>query len=311
MTSVDDATADLVTQRLYDRGVPVVRLDPGDFLTCGSELRMSARLDDTGLAGVIITPSRELNLRHVRAAWWRRPSPYRAPPHWPTQDATFAVGEARFGFSGVLTALHDCLWINHPWRNHAAEYKPGQLVTAAECGFALAPTLITNDPFEARAFAETYSPIVYKPLRQSIQKDQDGVNGMIWVRPVDPAELDDAVAGTAHMFQAEVEKVADVRVTVVGHRLFAVRIDSGLIDWRADYETLTYTLIPCPPAVESSIRQYMSSYGLVFAAFDFALTPSGGWIFLECNPNGQWAWIAEQEQAVADALTDLLERGRL
>ncbi len=271
---------------------------------------MSAQLNATGLSGLISTPSRELALERVRAVWWRRPTPYQASPRAPGRDVAFAVAEARFGFGGVLAALRDCLWVNHPWHNQAAEYKPGQLVTAAECGLTVPSTLITNDPHQARTFAEDFAPVVYKPLRHPLQKDMNGGNGMIWVRAVDPVELDDTLSVTAHMFQAKVEKVADIRVTVVGEKVFAIRIDSGLLDWRADYDTLTYTLVPCPPALESSIRRYMRSYGLMFAAFDFALTPNGDWVFLECNPNGQWAWIPEQEPVVADALADLLERGR-
>lgn len=132
---------------------------------------------------------------------------------------------------------------------------------------------------------------------------------MIWANTVSTADLDESVTGTAHLFQARVDKVGDVRVTVVGDRVFAVRIDGGQLDWRAHYPSLTYTLIPCPPDTRHAIGAYMTTYGLLFAAFDFALTASGEWVFLESNPNGQWAWIAEQEDAVAEALADLLQKG--
>jgi hypothetical protein len=35
---------------------------------------------------------------------------------------------------------------------------------------------------------------------------------------------------TPHLFQARIDKVADVRVTIVGRQVFAVRIDSDLLD---------------------------------------------------------------------------------
>jgi hypothetical protein len=36
----------------------------------------------------------------------------------------------------------------------------------------------------------------------------------------------------------------------------------------------------------------MSQSQLSFGFFDFAIEEgSGGWIFFECNPNGQWCWI--------------------
>ncbi|MEV0596010.1 ATP-grasp ribosomal peptide maturase [Nonomuraea cavernae] len=308
VTSVDDATADPVTQRLFERGVPVTRLDPADFL--GAAAGMSARFGSHGMSGRVRTASREVQLRGVRAAWWRRPTPYRERAGGQERIARFAVNEAGLGFGGVLAALPDCLWVNHPWCNHAAEHKPAQLGTAAACGFTVPETLITNEADEARAFADKFAPVVYKPLRHAVLPAADGRDGMIWVGPVASTSLDDSVAGTAHMFQAQVNKVADVRVTVVGRRVFAVRIDGGPLDWRADYDALVYTRIPCPAEVGRAIHRYMASFGLLFGAFDFALTAAGEWVFLECNPNGQWAWIAEQVDAVADALADLLEKGR-
>jgi hypothetical protein len=32
----------------------------------------------------------------------------------------------------------------------------------------------------------------------------------------------------------------------------------------------------------------MSELGLLFGAFDFILTPSGDYVFLEVNPCGEW-----------------------
>ncbi|MFI2291139.1 hypothetical protein [Streptomyces niveus] len=49
---------------------------------------------------------------------------------------------------------------------------------------------------------------------------------------------------------------------------------------------------------------------MIYGAFDFAVTASGDWYFLECNPNGQWAWQPpETVEAIAQAITDQLEKG--
>jgi glutathione synthase/RimK-type ligase-like ATP-grasp enzyme len=39
---------------------------------------------------------------------------------------------------------------------------------------------------------------------------------------------------------------------------------------------------------------FMQRMGLNFGCFDFIVTPDNRYVFLECNPNGQWLWI-EQE----------------
>ncbi|SDI60317.1 hypothetical protein SAMN05421505_1872 [Sinosporangium album] len=88
--------------------------------------------------------------------------------------------------------------------------------------------------------------------------------------------MDPTIGGAAHLFQQRVEKIADLRVTVVGDEIFAVRIDgaSGL-DWRRHYPELSYGIIEAPPALAGSILSYLDYFGLIFGAFDFALTRDG------------------------------------
>lgn len=122
-------------------------------------------------------------------------------------------------------------------------------------------------------------------------------------------EVDDDVAGTAHLFQQRVPKTGDVRVTVIGDRVFCVRIDSDLLDWRTDYSHLTYTVVQPPPGIEQALHSYLRHFGLVFGAFDFAVDRAQRWWFLECNPSGQWYWLeSETGLPMRAALADLLER---
>lgn len=132
----------------------------------------------------------------------------------------------------------------------------------------------------------------------------------VWVREVKAAEITDAVSVCPHMFQAELEKVFDVRITAMGDRLFGVRIDSPDLDWRRRQDLMTCTPIDVPASVAHSITAYLAELRLHYGAFDFAVTTAGDWYFLECNPNGQWAWQpAQTTAAIAQALTDQLEKG--
>ncbi|MGW0842629.1 hypothetical protein ACWD26_21190 [Streptomyces sp. NPDC002787] len=117
------------------------------------------------------------------------------------------------------------------------------------------------------------------------------------------------------LFQQAVAKTADVRVAAVGERLFVTRIttDGDHLDWRLDYDLITCTpmdLTDVPAQVRQGIRAYLKAFGLVFGAFDFAVEAGGAWRFLECNPNGQWAFVdRDTTGAIACALADLLEKG--
>ncbi|MEU2609724.1 ATP-grasp ribosomal peptide maturase [Streptomyces albus] len=304
VTMVDDPTADLVISELRGRGVPVVRLDSGDF---PATLSVAAKITEEGVGGTLVTPTRTADLSHVRSLYYRRPSGF-AFPHLDEQDARFAVTQARYGLGGVLAALPGCLYVNHPHRIGDAEFKPSGLAAAVASGFRVPPTLITSDPVAAKSFVEEHGPAIYKPLSTPLYR-VDGVSCTVKVEEVTADQLDERVAGTAHLFQQKVGKVADVRVTVIGDKVFSVRIDSGLLDWRTDYERLSYSVVEPPDEVRTALRRYLAYFGLVFGAFDFALDRHGVWWFLECNPSGQWAWLEPATGLpMVAAMADLLER---
>ncbi|MGQ4517088.1 ATP-grasp ribosomal peptide maturase [Streptomyces sp. DW26H14] len=307
VTSVGDPTADLVIGELHDRGVPVVRFDSGDF---PHALSVAATITSYGLEGSLSTPSRTAHLPTVRSLYYRRPSGF-AFTHLGEQDARFAVAQARYGLGGVLASLPGCLYVNHPHRIGDAEFKPSGLLAAADAGFRVPPTLITSEPEAARAFIKKHGPAIYKPVSAPLYRI-DGVSCTVKVAEATADEMTEAVAGTVHLFQQRVDKVADARVTVIGDEIFPVRIDSGLLDWRTDYGRLTYSVPDLPAGVANSLRQYLDHFGLVFGAFDFAIDSRGRWWFLECNPSGQWAWLEpESGLPMLAAMADLLERKSL
>lgn len=307
VTQPSDVTADIVVAELNRRDVPVVRFDPAEF---PHSLMFSAMVDSDGLSGSLTTTTRQFDLDAARSLYYRRPRGFTFP-RLDEQDAHFATLQARFGFGGVLASLPKCLYVNHPHAIADAEFKPAQLTVAADLGFAVPTTLITNDPDRARAFAAEHGPIIYKPLRASPYRRHDQPR-TVWVTEVDPAELDESIAATAHLFQTKVPAVGHLRATVIGDRVFCVRIGSGdLVDWRYDYDALTYTATDIPPGLADLIATYLKRFGLVFGCFDFALQPDGTPMFMECNSNGQWAWLENgTSRPMTSALADLLERGR-
>ncbi|NBE50495.1 ATP-grasp ribosomal peptide maturase [Streptomyces boluensis] len=308
LTGPDDVTADLVLRILANRRVPVVRLDPGRDPHEGAALTARYRTGDR--SGTLRTPSRALDLDQVRSVWTRRPSPFEGPPELSGQEREFAASQSFWGVGGILASLPGAHYVNHPWRNRAAEYKPAQLAAAGRSGFLLPSTLITNDPEQAREFtAAQAGGAVYKPLWNT-RYQADGEAQQVWVREVRPYEINAAVAVCPHLFQARVDKAYDVRVTAVGGRLFAVRIDSPDLDWRQRQSLMECTPITVPDRVAHAVAAYLDQCQLAFGAFDFAVTRTGDWYFLECNPNGQWAWQPDAVTgAIAEAIADRLEHG--
>lgn len=306
VSQVDDVTADSVIEELHRRRVPVVRLDPGDF---PADITLAARLDNEGMRGSARTRTRVTDLDRVRSVHWRRPRPYAAPPGLGGPDARWCREEARFGLGGILASLPGAHYVNYPWRNRDAEYKPAQLATAARCGFDIPPTLLTNDETVGRDFARDHGPVIYKPLRSTDYRNTEGRALTVWVEEVDPADLNAGVAQTMHLFQKRVRSVADLRVTAVGERVFTVRIEgSPGLDWRRHYDALSYSLISTPPELAKSVRRYLNAFGLVFGAFDFGVDRDGRIWLYECNPNGQYAWFPEPiTSRIITAVADQLQ----
>ncbi|RMI44310.1 ATP-grasp ribosomal peptide maturase [Streptomyces triticirhizae] len=308
LTNPYDVTTDLVLRLLAERRVPVVRLDPGADLRTGASLTAVHRTADQ--RGTLRTASRELDLTRVRSVWVRRPSPYEDPQDQDDQNRRFAAEQSFWGAGGILASLPAAHYVNHPWHNRAAEFKPAQLSTARRCGFLLPDTVITNDPAEVREFiARRPGGAVYKPLWNTPYR-VGGEPRAVWVREVRRDEITDAVSVCPHMFQARVDKLFDARVTAVGDRLFGVRIDSPDLDWRHRQHLMRCAPVEVPDSVARGVVSYLSELRLVHGAFDFAVTTAGDWYFLECNPNGQWAWQpAETTRGIAHAFADQLEKG--
>ncbi|MGH3158083.1 MAG: MvdC/MvdD family ATP grasp protein, partial [Streptosporangiaceae bacterium] len=216
VTSLEDVTADLVIAVLNERGVPVARIDPGDI---GADLTFAATIGggDADWQGHLTTPSRTVDLGRVRSLYYRRPGPWRFD-HLAPQEKDFATREAHYGLGGVLRSLTGCRYVNHPAAIGKCDYKPVQLRVAAELGFTVPPTLITNDVEMARAFAAKHDPVVYKTFH-GVPVSPEGLAGAVWTQRIDATDLDESVSVTAHLYQQEIDKAADVRVTVVGRQV--------------------------------------------------------------------------------------------
>ncbi|MFF4533130.1 ATP-grasp ribosomal peptide maturase [Streptomyces sp. NPDC001407] len=310
VTALEDITADRVIAALNEREVPVARVDPADL---GPGLTFGARVGGAGgpaWSGRLVTGSREVELGEVAAVYYRRPTPYAARyRHLPAQQRDFATAEARHGLGGILNNLQGATYVNHPSAVTRADFKPAQLQLAARLGLTIPPTLVTNDAGHARDFAAEHGPVIYKTFR-GLPSSEDGHTGAIWAQRVDPETFDESIAVTAHLFQAEIPKTGDVRVTIVGGRTFAQRIAApdGALDWRrGNWDELIHTSITVPLPVVAALHRYLSAFGLVFGCFDFALTGdgqgAGDWTFIECNPNGQWGWLPD-----ADDITEAFAR---
>ncbi len=310
-----DAVADHVGAELRSRGVTVARVNPSSFPT---RMSMAAFLYGSGTWSGLLNgeDGQEIELEGIRAVWRRRPSQFAMDERMSAPERAFAYGEARRGFGGVLASLGECLWVNDPMAAARAEYKPVQLAAAAHLGMTLPETLITSEPRSAYEWAKGLGkPIIYKPL-SGVWHADEGQLRVMFTSPVTDLESlrDPALGRTAQLFQEHVPEEFAVRATVIGDRVFAVRIDvdtgAAPTDWRSDYDALTYSVIELPDPLASALVQLHRRLGLAYGAADLIYDTSGRWVFLETNQSGEFGWLVDETGLpLISAVADLLEKG--
>ena len=249
-----------------------------------------------------------------RAVWLRRVSSTAAPSTFEDRDRAIIDLECRQMRRSFLEVLCPAaFWVNPLHRQEPS--KPAQLVAALRCGFQVPRTLASNDPAEILAFVRAApGPVVFKTFCSLAPTT------VVTEELIAEPEL---LRWTPGIYQHYVEKHYEVRVTVVGNRVFAVRIDSqatarGKVDWREAQRTpggrpsdLTFETVALPGFIEECCQRLMRSLGLVYGTIDLILTPARKHVFLEVNPSGQFLFAdSEAGVPILDALAQMLLAGR-
>lgn len=310
-----DPHIDAVLGILERRGVPCFRLNTDHF---HEEYRVTMADGVDGTIRIADRWGRSCVFPHgLRSVWMRKPEPPLPPPGVEDEGVVNYVRDEMREFMGFLPMDGRVPWINNPDENRRHQRKFPQLRLAQSLGLRVPRSIITNDPQEAEAFFATCPDgVICKPMLMGSHYI-DGAHHVAYTRRVPPGEfaaLKASISLCPTYLQEAIAKDHELRVTIIGDRLFNCRIDSQGVegaeqDWRAvDTIKLPHRIEPLRPEVDTALRAYLRQCGLRFGAFDLIVTPQGEHVFLELNPNGQWYWVELATQApMAEAMADLLE----
>lgn len=202
----------------------------------------------------------------------------------------FIVNECSQAFNSIA-AWPSYNTINNLERERVACLKPLQLAVARKVGLQIPETIITNDPISARSFCEKEISVIFKTLSAPISTFGE-------TRRVKSDHMDKlpSVSHAPVIFQHEVVKQKDIRVTVVGSEVFAACIErnnpfaENYPDWRLD-ASAECKVFELPAELADRVRLLMSTLGLVYGVIDFIQSERGEFIFLEVNPSGQFLFV--------------------
>lgn len=317
-----DLHADLMAPLLAARETRSFRIDLDCF---PRDYRLSQRFVDGSLQASLqhLPSGARVDLAQVGAVWNRKPGEFAfTSDDLAPQEKAYAQQESEQALFGLLYAI-DCFWMSHPTALRGACWKGEQLQRAVCHGFRVPASIVTNDPQEARDFLATLpGEGIFKSLSSptlaadKVADDECIATGLATTLvTAEMRECLDAVSELACHFQEYIPKQYELRVTVIGERVFAARIDSQddertMVDCRDMAADVAYSATRLPPAIEQRCRVFVHSYGLSFGALDLIVTPQGDYVFLENNPCGQFLFIEQlvPELRLFDAVADLLSK---
>ncbi len=295
----------LVALRLAELGLRPVAVFLSHLPGTGLAVRLGSGKEPRVALG---TAQGAFDPSEVRAVWWRRPEPVEA---WSFQrgDRKLGVAEWSAALAGAVR-VGGGFWVNDPGREEVARRKLVQLEAARRVGLSVPLTLVTNDPAAARDFARAFrTGAVVKSLASSVEggytRRLDSRSPWLARRlRAGPAIVQERVPGL------------DLRVTIVGRRVFAMSMDARAggdpDDVRVSWDRVSRTARPVrlPPGLVRRLLALQDALGLSYGAVDLRRRRDGRYVFLEVNPGGQFMHAeAATGHPISQALAELLATG--
>jgi hypothetical protein len=231
--------------------------------------------------------------------WYRRPRPFSHSPSMAEMDQHFAEKEARRFTDCLYAALEllGCRCVNAPSASQTIGRKSTQLLVAQNSGLSVAKTIMGNNPLPIIHELGCAGPrLIYKGfLPHTWENPKTGTVAIARTSEMlMPAKgTEDVLTYAPGIYQTLIEKRYDVRVIVMGERMRAFMIRTGVLDGRIEAaQGKAHTEeITVPLEVQTGIRKFMASAGIIFGCFDFAVDESEQWVFLEVNEAGQFLFL--------------------
>lgn len=286
-----------------------------------TEIRLSIVENNKDNRLILSFPGRELDLQEVTGIWYRRLRvAQKIPATMDPELRKASVLESRTVFMGLLASAG--AFTLDPYNNvRQASHKQLQLQIARRIGLEIPRTLITNQAGGVREFFDSCKNGMISKMLSSFSVYEGKEEKVVFTNPVSLKDLDnlDGLDLCPMCFQENVPKKLELRITIVGNKVFAAAIDSqrsrlARDDWRREGLKLieSWEQYKLPPGIETKLLRLMDALGLNYGALDMILTPGNRHVFLEINPAGEFFWLEfnNPKFPISAAIADVL-LGRL
>lgn len=311
LTDKFDKHADIVCEKLIAKGLKYFRLD------LDTESLKNTYITFVSGEWIINKNNITTNSKSIHSVWARRAFVELSLEEKEINDAGFKIwrGEWNKTLLGLYNSIKNINWLNPLAKSYQVENKYLQFEIAEKIGFAIPSFIVSNRKNELLEFMNPHEEVVLKLMNQEFYQDHDGKFKGLYVNKISYDDIKDFQNKCENpiVLQKYINKLYEVRYTVVGDQHLVCRIDSqesklANVDWRR-YDIPNTPHHPMEPPVEirNKVDLFMQSLDLKFGAMDFIVTPNNDWYFLEINTMGQWLWIEDLTGLkISDAIVNFL-----
>jgi len=314
VTAADDEPANKVEARLRQRGAEVLRFDTADF---PSKVGITVSFRETTPRYALRIGQRTVRFDDLSAIWYRKPGVCVAASSIVDPEVRSVVEQdARDFLSSVWDSLGCRALPGPPSSMVTAQRKASQMCRARSLGFEVPPTLFTNDPHEfLDLYRECNGKLISKITSMLSLRGRFGTEFLRYTNIVSTRDVAHAqeISQCPIVVQAYVPKRVELRITVVGQRVFAAEIHSQAthrtrVDWRRyDLAATPHRPHALPADIGERCVELVASSGLSFGTIDMILTPDERYVFLELNSAGEYGWIEDLTGlSISAAIADFL-----
>ena len=268
----------MVAEALRKIGVPPVLLNQREF----AQSRVEFSFANGGVTGRLEIGNAAFRLEDFQGVYLRLMD-HRSLPELkdePEDSSLRAYASSLHESLTLWTELSAARVVNRHSVMASNGSKPFQAQLIRRYGFEVPETLITNDPDAVLEFQRQCGRVIFKSISgvRSIvhtldEKDHERLNLIRWC----PTQFQEFIEGE------------DVRVHVVGSRLFATRIRSSAVDYRYAQQQVGQSAeleeFELPDTVAERCLSLAAGLKLPFAGIDLRFRPDGRVYCFEVNPS--------------------------
>lgn len=286
ISSLLDYSTDLICYELHRQSKNYLRINRD----CFHEYDIIYSLENETMWVTIGSDKYCIRHSRLKCVYFRAPVFLRSHKHYTIEEQ---LQRSQWNaFIRNLIVFDKAKWINHPVSTYYAENKVYQLKIAKEIGLLVPKTYVGN--VLPREMKKANNCII-KSLDTALFYDGKE-EYFTYTTKFNSDELNKVSIKQAPVFfQNYIDNKTDVRVTIIGKKIFAVSITNNGEkidgDWRKNKkDNLNYSLITLPLCIKTKLLDLMSKLHLQFGGIDLAKV-GNNYYFIEVNPTGEWGWL--------------------